>query len=202
MVRWLSSFLGVWLCVSALAAQRLPVRIDTLYAQDYGGAPMVYWQAGEEFDAAFFVVERSADLRRWESLQTVPIATLMERRDKSAPYRHWDRAAPALRPLWYRLRVVREIGVYDYTHPACVYGENAPALWADAFLSPEGALIVHAAQAGRYALKISTPSADNQAIMQDSVQLREGVNFLPVEGLPSGLLLLQIERWRYLLSID
>lgn len=198
MARWLSS---LFLCVflTKVVAQRLPVRIDTLYVQDYGGAPMVYWQAGDEFDAAFFVVERSTDLRRWLPLQSVSVTTLMERRDKTAPYRHWDRAAPALRPLWYRLRVVREIGIYSYTHPACIYGANAPAVWADGQLSTASEITIHSrADSLRCALKISALSADSQAIIQDSIQLKKGINRLPVQ-LPTGLFLLQIDGWRFLL---
>ncbi len=200
MVRWLNSLFFCLFFAQIAAAQRLPIQIDTLYAQDYGGAPMVYWQAGEEFDAAFFVVERSTDLRTWSPLQSVPITTLTlkERREKSAPYRHWDRAAPAARPLWYRLRVVREIGIYSYTHTACAYGEGAPAVWADSWLSPAGELTIHAQDTLTCELKISALSADSQPLMQEKIQLQKGINRLPAK-LPTGLFLLQIGSWRGLL---
>jgi hypothetical protein len=92
-------------------ASVLPVRLSSFFVYGQSGQVRLEWTTEQEINASHFIIERSVDGRRWDSISMILAKgnTLMP-----VKYQSYDDSPPA-GICFYRLKLMDQDGRYDYS---------------------------------------------------------------------------------------
>jgi hypothetical protein len=166
----------------------LPVTLTRFTATAQRSANHLYWSTATELNNDRFEVQRSADARRWETLDWVSgMGTTQEPHD----YRYVDKdPLPGL--SYYRLKQIDYDGQYEYSPVASVRRGQAGLF--EIFPNPaREQLQVRFVDTPPANARLHLRNVHGQAVQEWPVDMRDG---LSLEGVRPGVYILQLESAR------
>jgi hypothetical protein len=160
-------------------AAALPVKLSSFNAFRRGKGVQLEWTTEQELNALRFVVERSTNGRRWDSLLVV---AANGNSNTAVQYQVYD-ALPLAGECFYRLKQVDEDGRYDYSLVRRVFIQDP----GEAVIGPNPAgsrLFLRFTRGGVEERRIQVISSDG-AVKLDRVYRASEVE-LSLKGLPAG----------------
>lgn len=157
----------------------LPIKLQSFTAQAQASRVVLKWTTLEETGNSHFVVEKSANARQWEPVQTIPA------KGQPADYTSSD-AVPAAAEVFYRLKSVDLDGTSHYSHVVKVARSRSLA----AYISPNparGQVSVSLSTAAKAPVLLQLAGSNGQVLREGFYARGSSLLHLSLQGVPAGV---------------